>query len=300
MRWFSKLKQVLSKTSSQISSTINDIVKKKKLDASDIEHLEELLLMADIGVETTSEITSNIKNIKFDEDHSGEEIKETLAGIIAESILPYQKQIDLKDGLNVILVCGVNGNGKTTTIGKLANFYTVQGKKVSIAACDTFRAAAIEQISYWAERAGCKIVKGAENSDPATVAYIAAKQALESGDDILFIDTAGRLHNNKNLMEELAKITKVISKLEISAPHHTLLVLDATTGQNAFSQLNHFMEICKVTGLIVTKLDGTAKGGIVIGLCKKFKLPVHFIAIGEQMDDLKPFEAVSFSKALLG
>lgn len=299
MSWFGKLKQALSNTSGKISSTIHDILKKKKLDANDIEHLEEILLMADIGVETTSEITSNIKNIKFEENHSEEGVKAVLSDIISESILQYQSQILLKDGLNVILVCGVNGNGKTTTIGKLAHFYRMQGKQISIAACDTFRAAAIEQISYWAERAGCKIVTGAENADPATVAYIATKQALEARDDILFIDTAGRLHNNKNLMEELAKITKVISKLEPSAPHHTLLVLDATTGQNAFSQLKHFMEICKVTGLVVTKLDGTAKGGIVIGLCKKFKLPVHFIGIGEKMDDLKPFDAKEFSKALL-
>ncbi len=302
MSWFGKLKQALSKTSDSISSSIHDILNKKKLDDTDIDNLEEILLMADLGVEATKDIIDSIKNMKFDENISSNDVKEKLSHIISDSIEPYQNDFTLKSGLNVVLVCGVNGNGKTTTIGKLAHFYMQQGKKVSIAACDTFRAAATEQVSYFAKKLGCKIVT-AENSgssDPASVAYIATKDAIESKDDILLIDTAGRLHNNKGLMEELAKITKVIGKLDQSAPHHTLLVLDATTGQNAFSQLSHFTEISKVTGLIVTKLDGTAKGGIIIGLCKQFKLPVYFIGLGEQIDDLKPFSPKEFSKALVG
>lgn len=300
MGWFGKLQEALSKTSNKLSSSIDDIFKKKKLETSDIEDLEEILLMADIGIETTNDIINNVKNIKFEDNHSVKEIKEVLSNIITESISQYQDKIILKEGLNVILLCGVNGNGKTTTIGKLAYFYMAQGKKVSIAACDTFRAAAVEQIEYWAKKSGCRIVTGEENADPATVAYRATKEALENKDDILFIDTAGRLHNNKNLMEELGKITKVIGKLDDSAPHHTLLVLDATTGQNAFSQLTNFMDICRVSGLVVTKLDGTAKGGIVIGLCKNFKLPVYFIGVGEKIDDLKPFDAKDFSRALIG
>ncbi|MBP7190369.1 MAG: signal recognition particle-docking protein FtsY [Rickettsiaceae bacterium] len=300
MSWFGKLKDALSKTSSKISSGIDDILHKKKLEFADIEELEDLLITSDLGVHTASEVVENIRKMKFHDDLSKEEIKAEIAGFIAASIAQYQKSFELKPGLNVVLVCGVNGNGKTTTIGKLANFYMEQGKKVSVAACDTFRAAATEQLVEWGKRAGCNVVTGAENSDPASVAYKAISDAISRSDDLLFIDTAGRLHNNKGLMDELSKMIKVIKKLDENAPHETLLVLDATTGQNAFNQAKHFSEVAGVTGLVVTKLDGTAKGGIVIGLCKKFNLPVYFIGIGEKLGDLKPFNLAEFSRALLG
>jgi fused signal recognition particle receptor len=298
--WFSKLKGALSNTSSKISSNISDILHKKKLEQSDIDALEEILITADLGVETTTDIIDTIRKLKFDSDIGADNIKAEVSDIIASSIEPYQKPFTLGHKLNVILVCGVNGNGKTTTIGKLAHFYVSQGKKVTIAACDTFRAAAVAQLAQWGERSKCRVITGPVGSDPASVAYAAIEASTKDGDDILFIDTAGRLHNNKNLMEELAKIIKVIKKIDDNAPHHTLLVLDATTGQNAFSQVKHFGEIAKLTGLVVTKLDGTAKGGIVIGLCKKFKLPIHFIGVGEQIDDLKPFNAKEFTDALVG
>lgn len=298
--WFNKLKDALSNTSSKISSSINDILHKKKLEQSDLDSLEEILITGDLGIDTTSEIIDTIRKLKFDSDIAVDKIKSEVSGIIAGSIEPYQKPFALNHKLNVILVCGVNGNGKTTTIGKLAHFYVTQGKKVTIAACDTFRAAAVQQLAQWGERSKCRVITGRVGSDPASVAYTAIEASTKDGDDVLFIDTAGRLHNNKNLMEELAKIIKVIKKIDDNAPHHTLLVLDATTGQNAFSQVKHFGEIAKLTGLVVTKLDGTAKGGIVIGLCKKFQLPIHFIGVGEQIDDLKPFDAKEFTDALVG
>lgn len=298
--WFGKLKGALSNTSNKISSTINDIFHKKKLDLENIEELEEILITSDLGMEATSEIIENIKNIKFDENISSEDIKNNLAKLMADSILKYQKPFSLHDGLNIILVCGVNGNGKTTTIGKLANFYIDQGKKVSIAACDTFRAAAVAQLEEWGKRASCRVITSETNSDPSALAYKATEEAIKNKDDILFIDTAGRLHNNKGLMDELSKMIKVIKKLDNNAPSHSLLVLDATTGQNAFNQVKHFDEIAKISGLVITKLDGTAKGGIVIGLCKKFKLPIHFIGIGESIEDLKPFNAEDFCKAIVG
>lgn len=298
--WFSKLKGALTNTSSKISSSISDILHKKKLEKADIELLEEILISADLGIDTTQEIISNIEKLKFDNTISVDQIKQEVSNIITSSISEYQKTFALDNKLNVILVCGVNGNGKTTTIGKLAHFYISQGKKVSIAACDTFRAAAVEQLAAWGAKSNCRVITGEIGSDPASVAYQAMESATKERDDILFIDTAGRLHNNKNLMEELSKIIKVIKKIDDRAPHHTLLVLDATTGQNAFSQVKHFSEIASLTGLVVTKLDGTAKGGIVIGLCKKFNLPIHFIGVGEGKEDLKPFEAKEFTDALVG
>lgn len=298
--WFSKLKGALSNTSSKISTSISDILHKKKLEQSDIDSLEETLITADLGLDTTSTIIDNISKLKFESNIKIEDIKNEVSNIIAASIEPYQKPFTLNEKLSVILVCGVNGNGKTTTIGKLANFYITQRKKVTIAACDTFRAAAVAQLAQWGERSKCRVITGQVGSDPASVAYQAIEASSKDGDDILFIDTAGRLHNNKNLMEELSKIIKVMKKINENAPHHTLLVLDATTGQNAFSQVKHFSEIAKLTGLVVTKLDGTAKGGIVIGLCKKFQLPIHFIGVGEQIEDLKPFDAKEFTDALVG
>jgi fused signal recognition particle receptor len=209
------------------------------------------------------------------------------------------RKFQLNNGLNIILVCGVNGNGKSTSIGKLASFYTQEGKKVGIAACDTFRAAATDQIAKWAERAGAILFTGEENSDPASVAYRAVTESYDRNLDILFIDTAGRLHNQKNLMDELAKIVRVIQKVDQSAPHHILLVIDATTGQNAFIQTEEFKRLVPVSGLVVTKLDGTAKAGVIIGISEKNSLPVYFIGVGEGVDDLKPFSSIDFARALV-
>ncbi len=301
MSWFDKLKGALGKTSSKISSTISDVLHKRTLDNASLKELEEALISSDLGVAASSDIISKMSLLKFDKGISSDEMKNELADLIAKNIEPYQRSFDLKDGgLTVVLVCGVNGNGKTTTIGKLAHQYKLQGKKVTIAACDTFRAAAVEQLVTWGERAGCEVIKGAAGGDPASVAYAAIEKSLSNGTDVLFIDTAGRLHNQKNLMEELAKIIKVIKKLDVEAPHHTLLVVDATTGQNAYNQVQHFGEIAGLTGLVITKLDGTARSGVVVGLTSKFKLPVHFIGIGEGIEDLKAFDAHDFAKALVG
>lgn len=301
MSWFDKLKGALGKTSTKISSGISDILHKRKLDALSLEDLEEILLASDLGVSATRDIIAKISQLKFDKEISFEDTKNELAQIIASNIESYQRPFELRDGtLDVILVCGVNGNGKTTTIGKLAHLYKSQGKKVTIAACDTFRAAAVEQLETWGQRADCEVVTGAPGGDPASVAYAAVELSLSNGTDILFIDTAGRLHNHKNLMEELAKIIKVIKKLDDTAPHHTLLVVDATTGQNAYSQVEHFGNIAGLTGLVVTKLDGTAKAGVVVGLGDQFKIPVHFIGVGEGVEDLKPFDAGDFARALVG
>lgn len=301
MSWFDKLKGALAKTSTKISGSISDILHKRKLDDASLEELENILLSSDLGLSATGDIISKISQLKFDNEISFEDIKNELAEVIANNIETHQRPFELRSSaLNVILMCGVNGNGKTTTIGKLAHLYKSQGKKVTIAACDTFRAAAIEQLEAWGVRAGCDVITGAANSDPASVAYKAVEHSQNNGTDILFIDTAGRLHSHKNLMEELAKIIKVIKKIDDSAPHHTLLVIDSTTGQNAYNQVQHFGEIAGATGLVITKLDGTAKAGVVVGLSSKFKIPVHFIGVGEGIEDLKPFDAKDFALALVG
>jgi fused signal recognition particle receptor len=301
MSWFDKLKGALTKTSSKISTSLSDIVNKRKLGSDSLEDLEEILLSSDLGVNASHDIIAKIGQLKFDKEISFDSIKEELARVIADNISTHQRPFTLiDDKLNIILVCGVNGNGKTTTIGKLAHLYKLQGKSVAIAACDTFRAAAVEQLQTWGQRSKCEVITGAANSDPASVAYAAVEQSLSKGVDLLFIDTAGRLHSHKNLMEELAKIIKVIKKLDHSAPHHTLLVVDATTGQNAYNQVQHFGDIAGVDGLVVTKLDGTAKAGVVVGLGDKFKIPVHFIGLGEGIEDLKSFDAKEFAEALVG
>ncbi len=301
MSIFSRFKQALFKTSDKISKGIDQIFIKKRLDSKTLEELEELLIGADMGSGFAAEITQSFGNLKFDKEITSAQIKEELANLIAESLNQNDQPLMLsKNQLNVILVCGVNGNGKTTTIGKLAHNYIKEGKKVAIAACDTFRAAAVEQLEHWAERSGALFIKGNENVDPASVAYKALTKAREQNYDIVFIDTAGRLQNHKNLMEELSKIIRIIKKLDETAPHHSLLVIDATTGQNAYSQVEQFKEFAGVSGLVVTKLDGTARAGVVVGLNDKFKLPIHFIGIGEGVEDLKPFNAGDFSKSIVG
>ncbi len=298
--FFGKLKSALTKTSSRISSGIDEIFIKKKLDSESLNSLEELLIASDTGAHVASNIISILKNKKFNKEVTSQEIKLALAEIIDEILSKQDHNFVLRKGLNIILVIGVNGNGKTTSIGKLAYYYSQEGKKVAIAACDTFRAAAVDQIKKWSDKAGVTLFQGEEKQDPASVAYKAITKSIEDKVDILFIDTAGRLHNHINLMEELAKIIRVIRKIDESAPHHSLLVIDATTGQNAAVQTGQFKEVAEVTGLIVTKLDGTAKAGSIIGIVSKYSLPVHFIGIGEKAEDLKTFASMDFAKALVG
>lgn len=298
---FSKLKQTLINTSTKISAGIDQIFLKKKLDNQTLNELEELLISADIGSLVASQLVASLKSIKLDKEVTSDAIKSTLASLINNILKESEEQLSLLDNkLNVILVCGVNGNGKTTTIGKLAHYYKNCGKKVAIAACDTFRAASVEQLESWAKKSEALLISGDKSADPASVAYRAMIDSIKNNIDILLIDTAGRLHNQKNLMDELSKIIKVIKKIEDSAPHHSILVIDATTGQNAYNQVEQFKSCANISSLIVTKLDGTAKAGVVVGIAKKFHLPIHFIGLGEKIDDLKPFNSEIFAKAIVG
>lgn len=300
MNWFSRLKSGLTKTTTTITEGITKVFTHKALDQDALDELEESLIKADVGVAASSEIIAALSKDKFNKQASEEEIKQFLSDKICSQLTDAAKPLEKNKKLQVILVCGVNGNGKTTTIGKLAAKYQTQGKKVLMAACDTFRAAAMDQLKVWSERVGCEIVTGPENSDPASVAFKAMEKAKADDIDILLIDTAGRLHNKTNLMEELAKIIRVIKKIDESAPHDTVLVLDATTGQNALMQVEMFKQIVNISGLILTKLDGTAKGGIIVAIAKKFNLPIHYIGVGETIDDLHEFNAKEFARALLG
>jgi len=300
--WVSKLKSGLSKSSNKLNDGLKDIFVRKKLDDQTLEELEDLLISADLGAQTASVITENLAKNKFDKVVTEEEVKQELASSIAAILQNVAKPLEISQEHkpHVIIMCGVNGTGKTTTIGKLASNYTAEGKKVIIAACDTFRAAAVEQLEVWSKRSSCQIIKGKEGVDPASVAYEAYEIAKNDNADILIIDTAGRLQNKKNLMEQLTKIIRVIKKLDESAPHSSIIVLDATTGQNANSQVKVFKEMVDLNGIIVTKLDGTAKGGVVVSLAKQFGLPIHAIGVGEGIDDLKPFNAESFANSLVG
>ncbi|WP_375333059.1 MULTISPECIES: signal recognition particle-docking protein FtsY [unclassified Candidatus Tisiphia] len=298
---FTKLKQALINSSDKISSGIDQIFYKQKLDEQTLNELEELLISSDITPSVAIELVSKLRSIKFDKEVSSLVIKEQLANIIGQLLIKTSKNFELYDKkLNVILVCGVNGSGKTTTIGKLAAIYSGQGKKVAIAACDTFRAGAVSQLSSWADRSGSMFITGKESADPASVAYTSMQYSINNDVDILFIDTAGRLHNQKNLMEELGKIVRVIKKIDDTAPHHSILVIDATTGQNVYNQVEQFSAIANIKGLIVTKLDGTAKAGVIVGVVQQFTLPVYFIGIGEKIDDLKSFNPVLFASSLVG
>lgn len=299
--FISKLKQALVKTSNKISTGIDQIFLKKKLDEQTLNDLEELLISTDVGISVSAKLVDHLRLLKFEKEVTPEQIKDILAQTITNILSNAHIPLVLKEGrLNVILVSGVNGNGKTTTIGKLAASFIADGKKVAVSACDTFRAAAVEQLEKWANKVGALFISGTAGSDPATVAYGAMQTSIEKGIDILFIDTAGRLHNYKHLMDELAKIIRVIKKIDESAPHHSLLVIDGTTGQNAYNQVEQFKSVAGVTGLVVTKLDGTAKAGSLIGIVQKFALPIYFIGIGEKIDDLKPFEPSAFAKTLVG
>ena len=301
MGFFDKLKQGLSKTKNSFEEKINNVFSNfRKVDEELLEELEEALIMSDVGVETSTKIISNLRDrIKKEKIEDAEAVKQTLREEIKEIFDSVDNSLHLETKPSVILVVGVNGVGKTTSIGKMANRLKQDGKKVVIAAADTFRAAAVEQLEIWANRAGCEIVKREEGVDPASVVFDAIKVTKEKDADVLICDTAGRLHNKKYLMDELVKIKKVIDKELPEASKEVLMVLDATTGQNAISQVKAFKETVDITGLILTKLDGTAKGGVVIGIVNENKMPVKFIGVGEKIDDMEIFNSEDFVKALI-
>lgn len=300
MGFFEKLKSGLTKTRESISKQVNNVFSVfVKVDEELFENLEEALIIADIGVETSEYIIETLReNVKKKHITDGNIVKEELKEIISGILEETDSAMKLSTVPSVILVIGVNGVGKTTSIGKIASHYKEQGKKVLLAAADTFRAAAIDQLDIWAQRSGCDIIKHQENSDPAAVVFDACAAAKARGADVLICDTAGRLHNKKNLMAELAKINRVIERELPGCDKETLLVLDATTGQNAVSQAKLFSEAANITGIVLTKLDGTAKGGIVISIAKEQNLPVKFVGVGEGIDDLQEFNPSDFAKAL--
>ncbi len=301
MGFFDKLKQGLSKTKSSFDSKMNDVFSTfRKVDEELLEELEEILIMSDIGIETSTDIVAKLRDrIKKENIKDAEMVKEALREEMVKILSENDNELKLETKPSVILVVGVNGVGKTTSIGKIANNLKKEGKKVVIAAADTFRAAAVEQLEIWANRANCDIIKRNEGTDPASVIFDAIKIAKENNADVLICDTAGRLHNKKYLMDELLKIEKVVEKELPEATKEVLLVLDATTGQNAIQQVKAFKETTPLTGIVLTKLDGTAKGGVVLGIVNENKIPVKFIGIGEQIEDMERFNAEDFAKAII-
>lgn len=298
----SKIADQLKRSSEKFSASLKEIFTHKKLDESTLEHLEELLIVSDMGVEVATKITAKLKEKKFEKTIDESELKIFLIAEIEKILKPCQKILQLNESKSpqVIVFNGVNGSGKTTTIAKIAASLKKQNKKILVAACDTFRAAACEQLEIWTKRIGCEIIKPQkEGEDPAAVAYRAFDFARKNNFDVLLIDTAGRLQNKQNLMDELKKINSVLKKIDASAPHENLLILDATNGQNAKVQLEIFNQIIGVTGLIITKLDGTAKGGILVALAEKFHKPIYAIGVGEKAEDLQEFDAQNFAESLL-
>lgn len=300
--WWRKLKDGLSRTSSSIGSGITSIFTHRKLDDATLEDLEDILIQADLGVAMATRVTEAVGKGRYDKSIAADEVKTILSREIESVLTPVAQPlvIDTAQKPFVILMIGVNGAGKTTTIGKLAAKFRAEGRSVMLAAGDTFRAAAIEQLVVWGERTGARVIRGEQGADAAGLAYDALQQAQESGTDVLLVDTAGRLQNKAGLMAELEKVIRVIKKRDETAPHATLLVLDATTGQNAVNQVDIFAKMAGVTGLVMTKLDGTARGGILVAIADKFGLPVHFIGVGEGVDDLEPFTADDFARAIAG
>lgn len=299
--FLTRLKSGLARSTTKISAGITDTFTKRKLDDAALEELEELLIAADLGPTVAARIIRSFRRTRFGQDASPDEIRAALADEIADILAPIAKPLDISGKKPfVVLMVGVNGTGKTTTIGKLAQFYREQGRTSMLVAGDTFRAAAVEQLQVWGQRASVPVIVGAANADPAGLAFDAMARAEREGVDLLFVDTAGRLHNKGALMEELRKVVRVIKKRDESAPHAVLLTLDATTGQNALAQVRTFKEMVDVTGLIVTKLDGSARAGIVVALAEAFALPVHAVGVGEQAADLRAFDAAEFASALVG
>lgn len=302
--WISRLGKGLSKSTNRLGQGISDIFTKRKLDADSLQDLEDLLITSDLGPKTAADVIEQFSAQKFDKDIEPDEVRIALADIIAGMLAPVAQPFAIEkpdNGPFVILVCGVNGAGKTTTIGKLAyEWHIHQHKKVMIAAADTFRAAAVDQLDVWAGRAHVPLFKKDIGADAASVAYEAYQKAKDEGMDVLLIDTAGRLQNKVGLMAELEKIVKVLKKHDASLPHAALLILDATTGQNAISQVSVFKEAVNLTGLMVTKLDGSARGGVVVGLAREFGLPIHAVGVGEGIEDLNAFDAPDYARALMG
>ncbi|MBI0016043.1 MULTISPECIES: signal recognition particle-docking protein FtsY [unclassified Commensalibacter] len=300
--FFSRLKQGLSRSTQKLGNNLTSVFTKRRLDDESLEQLEDILISADFGPEVAENVIESFRKTRFGSEVTDQEIKQALAEEISKLLkpvaVPFQPNPDLKP--HVVLMVGVNGTGKTTTIGKMGQFFTDQGLKVMMVAGDTFRAAAVEQLQVWGDRVGVSVISGKPQADAAGLAFEALKRAKNEKTDLLLIDTAGRLHNKSALMEELAKIIRVMRKFDETAPHSVLLVLDATTGQNAIEQVRIFKEMVDVSGLIITKLDGTARGGIVIALAEKFKLPIHAVGVGEKAEDLRDFSAEEFAKGLVG
>ena len=302
MSIFDKFNLGLSKSSKNFSSGLNDLIFKKKIDEDMLNELEDFLIQSDVGVESAKELREKFANTKVNSKSSGkDEIFKIFSDYASEILKPLEKNLENinKNKPNVILIAGVNGVGKTTTIGKLGKILGQNNKKIVLGAADTFRAAAVSQLEVWAKRINADIIKSDDGADPASVAYKALDHAKKNNFDYLLIDTAGRLQNKKNLMDEFKKITKVLKKIDSNAPHETFLILDATTGQSAISQVEEFKKISPITGIIMTKLDGTAKGGILLAIGKKFKLPIIALGMGEKEDDLQTFNSEYFSNALM-
>ena len=302
MNIFDKFKLGLSKSSKNLSSGLNDLIFKKKIDENMLNELEDFLIQSDVGVESAKELREKFANTKVNLKTVGkDEIFKIFSNYVYEILKPLEKNLENinKNKPSVILIAGVNGVGKTTTIGKLGKILGQNNKKIVLGAADTFRAAAVSQLEVWAKRINADIIKSDEGADPASVAYKALDHAKKNNFDYLLIDTAGRLQNKKNLMDEFKKITKVLKKIDSNAPHETFLILDATTGQSAISQVEEFKKISPITGIIMTKLDGTAKGGILLAIGKKFKLPIIALCMGEKEDDLQTFNSEYFSNALM-
>ncbi len=300
--WWQRLSAGLKRTSASIGGAISDIVSKRKLDAGTIDELEEVLIRADLGVVTAAKVAAAVGEGRYDKTVTADEVKQILAAEVEKILAPVAQPLVIDSGAKpfVILVVGVNGSGKTTTIGKLAAKLRHEGRKVMLAAGDTFRAAAIDQLKIWGERTGSPVVASSPGADSAALAFEALEKARAQALDVLILDTAGRLQNKAALMGELEKIVRVMRKLDASAPHAVLLVLDATVGQNALSQVEEFSRTAGVTGLVMTKLDGTARGGILVAIAAKHRMPVHFIGVGEGVDDLAPFAAKDFAAAIAG
>ena len=302
MNIFDKFKLGLSKSSKNLSSGLNDLIFKKKIDENMLNELEDFLIQSDVGVESAKELKEKFANIKINPKTVGkDEIFKIFSNYVSEILKPLEKNLENinKNKPSVILIAGVNGVGKTTTIGKLGKILGQNNKKIVLGAADTFRAAAVNQLEVWAKRINANIIKSDEGADPASVAYKALDYAKKNNFDYLLIDTAGRLQNKKNLMDEFKKITKVLKKIDTNAPHETFIILDATTGQSAISQIEEFKKISPITGIIMTKLDGTAKGGILLAIGRKFKLPIVALGMGEKEDDLQTFNAEHFAKAIM-
>ena len=302
MSWLKKLTSGLSKTSAKVTASLSSLLGRPAIDASSLEEVEDALIAADLGTKVAARLAEGVRKHKFDGEVTAPALAAALSDGITDILEPVAVplMIDASHSPHVVLLVGVNGSGKTTTAGKLAQQWRGEGKSVMLAAGDTFRAAAIEQLKVWGERTGTEVVAGEQGGDAAALAYQAMEKAKGAGTDILIIDTAGRLQNRSELMDELGKIVRVIRKLDETAPHDSVIVLDGTVGQNAISQVSAFSEVADVSGLIVTKLDGSAKGGVVITLAETFGLPVHAVGVGEGADDLQPFEARDFANALAG